>query len=292
MRMEKTFLIIDDDINIRKMLGIIIKKNNLGRVICELDSGEHGVQEILFYNPSIVLIDLLMPVKDGIEVINSATKMGYKGKFIMISQVEDESLVSRAYESGIKFFIGKPINKIEVIKVIKGVCENIDLENSLNLIKDAVFNLKDSGTNTIEQLDIDKKITSIFTDIGISAVIGSNDLRKIIYKILEIRRKDPSSNYALQSIYEEIVEEESKEITVANKKALEQRVRRTIQKAFTTIAELGCEDYSNSIFTEYSTLLFDFKQIRQEIRHINNSSEDPGKISVKKFIEGIITKVS
>jgi len=84
----------------------------------------------------------------------------------------------------------------------------------------------------------------------------------------------------------------SKEITLANKKALEQRVRRTIQKAFTTIAELGCEDYSNSIFTEYSTLLFDFKQIRQEIRHINNSSEDPGKISVKKFIEGIITKVS
>lgn len=289
--MEKTFLIIDDDINIRKMLGIIIKKNNLGRVICELDSGEHGVQEILFYNPSIVLIDLLMPVKDGIEIINSATKSGYKGKFIMISQVEEQGLISRAYESGIKFFIGKPINNIEVIKVIKGVCENIDLENSLNLIKDAVLNLNDSGVKTIETFDIDKKITNIFTEIGISAVIGSNDLRKIIYKILEIRRKDPSSNYALQSIYEEIVKEEN-ESTVANKKALEQRVRRTIQKAFTTIAELGCEDYSNSIFTEYSTLLFDFKQIRQEIRHINNPSEEPGKISVKKFIEGIITKVS
>ncbi|WP_291574699.1 DNA-binding domain-containing protein [Clostridium sp. UBA4548] len=291
--MEKTFLIIDDDVNIRKMLGIIIKKNNLGRVICELDSGEHGAQEILFYNPSIVLIDLLMPVKDGIETINSATKMGYKGKFIMISQVEDEALVSRAYESGIKFFISKPINNIEVIKVIKGVCENIDLENSLNLIKDAVLNLKDSGANTIEQLDIDKKITNIFTDIGISAVIGSNDLRKIIYKILEQRRKNPSLNYVLQDIYEEVVEEEGvKENTAASKKALEQRVRRTIQKAFTTIAELGCEDYSNSIFTEYSTLIFDFKQIRQEIRHINNPAEEPGKISVKKFIEGIIAKLS
>jgi two-component system response regulator YcbB len=291
--MEKTFLIIDDDINIRKMLGIIIRKNNLGRVICELESGEHGAQEILFYNPSIVLIDLLMPVKDGIEIINSATAMGYAGKFIMISQVEEAALISRAYESGIKFFISKPINNIEVVKVIKGVCENIDLEKSLNLIKDAVLNLNDVNINTVEEFDIDKKITSIFTDIGIPAVIGSNDLRKIIYKILEFKKRNPSSNYALQNIYEEIVREEGCEENInANKKALEQRVRRTIQKAFLTIAELGCEDYSNSIFMEYSTLLFDFKQIRQEIRHINNPLEEPGKTSVKKFIEGIIAKLS
>jgi two-component system, response regulator YcbB len=291
--MEKTFLIIDDDINIRKMLGMIIKKNNLGRVICDLESGEQAAQEVLFYNPNIVLVDLLMPIKDGIEIINSATAMGYTGKFIMISQVEDEALISRAYESGIKFFISKPINNIEVIKIIKGVCENIDLENSLSLIKNAVLNLNDSHINTVEEFDIDKKITNIFTDIGISSVIGNNDLRKIIYKILELKRKNTSLNYALQNIYEEIVREESGEKSVnANKKALEQRVRRTIQKAFRTIAELGCEDYSNSIFVEYSTLLFDFKQIRQEIRHINNSCEEPGKISVKKFTEGIIAKLS
>lgn len=291
--MEKTFLIIDDDINIRKMLGIIIKKNNLGRVICELESGEHAAQEILFYNPNIVLIDLLLPVKDGIEILSSTISMGYKGKFIMISQVEDKVLISRAYENGIKFFISKPINNIEVVKVIKGVCENIDLENSLNLIKDALSSLNAGNSNRIEQLDVDKRITNIFTDIGISAVIGNIDLKKIIYKILDLKRKNPSVNYSLQNIYEEIVREDSgEENIIANKKALEQRVRRTIQKAFLTLAELGCEDYSNSVFMEYSTLLFDFKQIRQEIRHINNSKEEPGKISIKKFIEGTITKLS
>ena len=68
-------------------------------------------------------------------------------------------------------------------------------------------------------------------------------MRKIIYKILELKRRSPSSNYALQSIYEEIVREDNGEENIGgNKKALEQRVRRTIQKAFITIAELGCED--------------------------------------------------
>ena len=290
--MEKTFLIIDDDINIRKMLGLLIKKNNLGKVICELDSGEYATQEIIFYNPDVVLIDLLLPTLDGIEIIKAAKEQGYQGKFIMISQVEEESLVSTAYENGITFFIGKPINNIEAINVIKGICHNIELEHSLALIKSAVLNLN-SDKSIKKDLFLDDRITNIFTDIGISGAVGSNDLRKIIHKIIDIKKRNPSSIYKLQMIYDEIVQEEDGDTNLnVNRKALEQRIRRIIQKALKTISELGCDDYSNSIFMEYSTLLFDFKQVRQEMRHINNDLAEPGKINTKKFIEGIITKLS
>jgi two-component system response regulator YcbB len=111
--MGNTFFIIDDDINIRKMLIHIISNNDLGKVVGELGSGEHAVKEIQFYNPDIVLIDLLLPVIDGIQIIEASKAEGYQGKFIMISQVEDENLISKAYEKGIIFFISKPINKIE-----------------------------------------------------------------------------------------------------------------------------------------------------------------------------------
>ena len=290
--MEKTFLIIDDDVNIRKMLGILIKKNNLGKVICELDSGEYAAQEIIFYNPDIVLIDLLLPMVDGIEIIKTTKEQGYNGKFIMISQVEEESLVSTAYENGITFFIGKPINNIEAINVIRGICHNIELEHSLALIKSAVLNLN-SDKGIKKELFLDDRITNIFTDIGIAGAVGSNDLRKIIHKIIDIKKRNPSSIYKLQIIYDEIVQEEDGDSNLnVNRKALEQRIRRIIQKALKTISEIGCDDYSNSIFTEYSTLLFDFKQVRQEMRHINNDLVEPGKINTKKFIEGIIAKLS
>ncbi|MGV8983813.1 response regulator [Clostridium sp.] len=289
--MGETFLILDDDINIRKMLGILIKKNNLGKVICEIDSGKDAVQEILFYNPDIVLIDLLLPVVDGIEIMKDSKKQGYKGKFIMISQVEDESVVSKAYENGILFFISKPINSIEVINVIKGICYNIELENSLALIKNAVLNLN-SDKSVGKELLIDEGIANIFADIGIAGAAGSNELIAIIHKIIDFKKRNPTSTYKLQKIYHEIIlEGQGDENLNANKKALEQRVRRTIQKALETISELGCDDYSSSIFMEYSTLLFDFKQVRQEMRHINNAQEEQGKINTKKFIESIITKL-
>jgi len=292
--MEKTILIIDDDVNIRKMLGILIRKNNLGKVTCELDSGEHAVEEIIFYNPDIVLIDLLLPISDGIEIIMLTKKQGYKGKFIMISQVEEESVVSTAYESGIVFFISKPINNIEVINVIKGICHNIELEQSLALIKSAVLNLN-SDKNVTKELFLDEQITDIFADIGIAGAVGSNELIVIIHKIIDFKKRNPTSTYKLQKLYDEILQEENGESDVnikVNKKAFEQRIRRTIQKALETISELGCDDYSNSVFMEYSTLLFDFKQVRQEMRHINNALEEPGKINTKKFIESIITKLS
>jgi len=292
--METTFLIVDDDINIRKMLGLLIKKNNLGKVICEIDSGKDAVQEIIFYNPGIVLIDLLLPVLDGIEIIKASKKQGYKGKFIMISQVEEKPLVSRAYENGVIFFISKPINSIEIINVIKGISHNIELENSLALIKSAVLNLN-SDKNVTKEIFLDDQITNIFADIGIAGAVGSNELMKIIHKIMDFKKRNLTSTYKLQSIYDEIIQEENGDIDdslKANKKALEQRIRRTIQKAMETISELGCDDYSNSIFMEYSTLLFDFKQVRQEMRHINNDLEEPGKINTKKFIESIITKLS
>ncbi|MBU3188840.1 response regulator [Clostridium bowmanii] len=289
--MKETFLILDDDVNIRKMLGILIKKNDLGKVICEIDSGKDAVQEILFYNPDIILIDLLLPVVDGIEIMKESKKQGYKGKFIMISQVEDESVVSKAYESGIIFFISKPINSIEVINVIKGICHNIELENSLALIKNAVLNLN-SDKSIGKELLIEDGISNIFADIGIAGSAGSNELIVIIHKIVDFKKRNPTSTYKLQKIYHEIIlEEKGDENLNANKKALEQRVRRTIQKALETISELGCDDYSSSIFMEYSTLLFDFKQVRQEMRHINNAQEEQGKINTKKFIESIITKL-
>jgi len=287
--MEETFLIVDDDINIRKMLGLLIKKNNLGKVICEIESGKEAVQEIIFYNPDIVLIDLLLPIVDGIEIMKASKDLGYKGKFIMISQVEDESVVSKAYENGITFFISKPINSIEVINVIKGICHNIELESSLALIKSAVLNLN-SDKNVTKELFLDEQIANIFADIGITGAVGSNELIIIVHKIIDFKKRNPNSNYKLQKIYDEILLEEHGGENV-NKKALEQRIRRTIQKALETISELGCEDYSSSIFMEYSTLLFDFKQVRQEMRHINNHLEEPGKINTKKFIESIITKL-
>jgi len=291
MLMGNTFFIIDDDINIRKMLTHIILKNNMGKVVAELSSGDHAAKEIVFYNPDIVLIDLLLPVRDGIQIMEAAKAEGYQGKFIMISQVEDENIIAKAYEKGIIFFIGKPINSVEVISVIKGVCHNIELERSMLLIKNAVININ-QNMQPAAKISTNNDVSQIFTDIGIISETGSKDLMRLIQRVMDFKRSSPSEQYLLQDFYREIAEkEDEEEEAAANARTIEQRIRRVILKALENIALLGHDDYYNDKFVEYGAVLFDFKQVKQEIRYIENPQEERGKINIRKFIEGIISKL-
>ena len=59
-----------------------------------------------------MIVDLLMPVMDGITFVKQASKLYPELVFIMLSQVAAKDMISSAYESGIEFFIQKPINSI------------------------------------------------------------------------------------------------------------------------------------------------------------------------------------
>ena len=287
-----TFLIIDDDVNVRKMLSYLIVKNNLGKVVEELANGEDAPEEIMFYQPDIVLIDFLLPNRDGIEIIKSARSLGYNGKFIMISQVDNENMIAKAYENGIVFFIHKPINSIEAINVIKGVCQNIALERSVAMIRNAVFNIE--SDNVLEDRETWREdIEEIFTDIGIIGESGYNDLIKLIEHVIELRQKTGSSSYQLRDIYRSIAESEGiHKNEKVHPRTIEQRVRRIILKALENIAALGNDDYYNNKFVEYSGVLFDIRQVKQEMEHINNANAERGKINVKKFVEGVISRLN
>lgn len=288
--MSNTIMLIDDDVNIIQMLKNIVLKNSLGKVVSELESGEHAVEEILFYDPDIVLIDYLLPMKDGIQIIKETTNQGYKGKFIMISQVEDQPMISNAYNNGVVFFIKKPINFIEVSNVIKNVNQNIELEKSVSMIKSLLGNV--NTNEIIDEIDIVSKIEAIFSDLGIIGNSGSYDMIRIIELAIENKRDKSSPAYLLQDLYEQVSEEESIiQSSEINPGAIEQRVRRLIQKALANIAELGLDDYYNLTFTEYSSLLFDFKEVKQEMRYITKDSKYRGKINIRKFVEGIISKI-
>ncbi|WP_144488030.1 response regulator, partial [Bacillus pumilus] len=83
-----------------------------------------------FKQVDILLIDLLMPGRDGIETIRHL-QGSYNGKAVMISQVEAKEMVGEAYSLGIEYFIHKPINKIEIVTVLRKVKERIELETSI-----------------------------------------------------------------------------------------------------------------------------------------------------------------
>lgn len=283
--MKFRLMVVDDDKALRRILANIIENNNLGEIVDEASDGEEAEGKIIALKPDIVLMDLLLPGKDGIEVIHNIKKRGIKTYFIMISQVEAEDLVTQAYKSGIEFFIHKPINTIETIKVISKVEEIIKLKTTFQMVRDTVISIEKPDSEIYVNRNT-SRIDFLLADLGILGEAGSEDIRITIenYDYL----KDNINN--LQDLYEFLhnyyISKGKKKSS--DSKAIEMRIRRAITKALQNIASMGTENYDSEQFLRYAPILFDFKEIKKEMDYVRGKSKKGGKINIKKFIEGSI----
>lgn len=84
-------------------------------------NGEDGGFLIEKEKPDIVIVDLLMPGKDGLTLVREYKSKYPHIQYIMLSQVSSKDMIAKAYENGIEFYISKPINAVEVKSVLKKV---------------------------------------------------------------------------------------------------------------------------------------------------------------------------
>lgn len=280
------FVIIDDDISIRRIIKNIIEQYKLGIVIAESGDGYEAEKLITDMPIDIVIIDLLLPGQDGVEIVTKVLQQDIATKFIMISESDSQPMITQAYQAGIEFFIHKPINVHEIVSVIKKVEESSNLKKFVNLISQTTARYapktNKNPADGISQEEIKKnRINKIFSEIGILGDAGA----KNIYQAALIIEKHMLNcdQYQLADVYGQLTQQLGMDV-----KTIEQRVRRTVTKALQNVASMGVEDYYNDKFQSYSTSLFDFKEVRQEMSFIQSKSSYHGKINIKKFIEGLL----
>lgn len=273
------------------MLEKIIIEGGLGIVIGEAESGKKSLPFILSMQPDFVLIDFLMPELDGIETIEQLQNEGFRGHFIMISQVVNKEMVGEAYEKGVEFFIHKPINRIEVSSILKKTAEQLQLKNSLFQIRESLANIGPSSTIQ-PQRNVKENVLSILNGMGIVGEAGSNDIVSIIEILME------NGNYnaqfpSLKELYVAVAGKMEAENVEKESKAIEQRIRRTIIVAVNNLASLGTIDYTSPEFEYYAPRYFDFGEIRSRMKQIQENADTPIKVKVnsRKFLQMLYLEV-
>ena len=168
--------IVEDDTSVIGILEDIVEGNELG-VVCGDSGGEPAnLGQILALDPDLVLVDLLMPQKDGIQVVRELKEQGCRAKFIMISQVSNKEMVAKAYLAGVDFFINKPINLIEVRQVILNVRRQLENERDLHTIQ-SVFAEKAAPVGRRSRLEAQRKrIQTTLSQLGMAGEKGARDI--------------------------------------------------------------------------------------------------------------------
>lgn len=269
--------IVEDDGNIVRILEKIIMDKSLGSVAGSANDGITGLQEIEVLKPDIVLVDLLMPGKDGISLVREAKTIHPDIQYIMISQVSSKDMISKAYQSGVEYYISKPIDAIEVQTVINKVKEKINMNKKLAQIQSLFAGESKDLNKNQTNADNMSGVKRVMQRIGIIGETGSQDIMDVVKYLIDTNQT--MANFTIKELCSRFTD---------NPKTMEQRIRRTATIGMINLANIGIEDYMNEIFTEYSNGLYNFEQLKIEMDFIRGKSKKRGKVNIKKFIDGIV----
>ncbi|MCZ8512214.1 response regulator [Paenibacillus filicis] len=298
------FFVADDDRAIRRMLSDLIEDEELGTLAGTADDGDRIDSDLLnVQKVDILMIDLLMPVRDGIETVRSLGG-AFPGKIIMLSQVESKEMIAEAYALGVEYYITKPINRLEVLSVIRKVIERLKMERSIDNIRKSLSGLmgeteglKQPAAPPVPAIREGIKAAGRvhLSQLGMIGEPGSRDLLDMLQAAAEMEREAPFGLDfpLLKDISERAAAARlgpAAEPAALQKevKASEQRVRRAILQALTHLASLGLTDYNHPVFETYASRFFDFAEVRRRMLEL----EDPGsaegaspRINIKKFLQ-------
>src|SRR4030066_2365568 len=113
--MSRKILIVDDEEVIRKFLRIHLTK--LGYEVKEAADGEQAIEQLGGDDFDLLICDILMPKKDGWEVIKEV-KSNSKTKHlpvILLTAKNEDSDMFKGYDLGASFYMTKPFTKAQLI---------------------------------------------------------------------------------------------------------------------------------------------------------------------------------
>lgn len=113
--------IADDHALVREGLRRMLGGSDIIKVVGEAQNGAEAVKLAVDLEPDVLLLDITMPIKDGIEATTEITAMELRTKVLILSMHSDEQYALRTMRAGASGFISKGARLEELIKAITDV---------------------------------------------------------------------------------------------------------------------------------------------------------------------------
>ena len=182
--MNYKVLIADDENEIRNLLRLYLE--NDGFTVSDVASGDLVAGAMAEFKPDIVLLDVMMPGKDGIHVLKDIREVSNVPVMIISARTADAERIL-GLNVGADDYICKPFNPLEVVARVKS---NLRRFYSLG-----------SGEDRAEQIMIGD--LELDTEKCLLLKAGkAMDLTSVEYKIMELLMKHPGKVFTKQQIYE------------------------------------------------------------------------------------------
>lgn len=197
MSKQIKIIIADDHSMIREGLKQLLELDGDIQVVGEVGNGEECLKQIEKLNPDVVLLDINMPVMDGITMLEKLRSSAYKNQKVLILTIHNEvEYLRRALEIGVEGYVLKDADSSVLKKAIytvnsgekyidvtmvpllkeKKICEQQLTEEEkltkreievLKLLAEGLFNKEIAYKLSISEKTVKNHVSNIFKKIGV-----------------------------------------------------------------------------------------------------------------------------
>ena len=162
---EASVLIIDDELPLREALAANLERDSYPLLFAE--NGEEGLARLRESSPTLIILDLRMPVMDGFEFLRRVgPKPAHPFSVIVLTGFADDDAVQQCYQEGVTFFLQKPFNVYQLRGLVRSAITLRQLTNQLN-------ELVDERTAELEQRMTEITALNVFYQEQAKKFLGS-----------------------------------------------------------------------------------------------------------------------
>ena len=191
---QETILIIDDEFSIRESLSCFFQDE--GYHVFTAENGEIGLKLFFEEKVDVVLTDLKMPRKDGIEVMKIIREQSPDTPMVVVSGAGKQEDIIKALRMGAKDYITKPIQDLEMIHhVIRKALENKRLIEENKLYRKQLEKSEARYRTITEQIaegvfTVDSQENLTFTNQAFCNMLGYSSKRLSTMNLKDLSTKD------------------------------------------------------------------------------------------------------
>jgi len=141
-------MLVDDHTLIRHGLRLIIESEKDIKIIAEAKDGEEAIKKALSIKPDVIIMDINMPVLNGLESLKQIKELGLPCKVIMLTGYQLKSSIIAATKIGAKGYLFKDSDHSSLIRAIR------EVYNGRSYIDLAVANVLTHG-NAMSEAKVD-----------------------------------------------------------------------------------------------------------------------------------------
>jgi DNA-binding NarL/FixJ family response regulator len=119
--MPTRVLLADDHALIRQGLKALLERQGF-QVVCEVSDGQEAIRSVEKTQPDVAIIDISMPILNGVDAARELKKSSPKTKVILLTQHEEDQYVTEALRAGVKGYVLKGQAADDLVHAIQEVC--------------------------------------------------------------------------------------------------------------------------------------------------------------------------